>query len=428
MGDPRMPNRGGDHKVYVEKLLGGELTDITEFSLGFKSYSSLDEPFMYVDVTVSDQANIIKDILSGDPCDYSVIIGHRAGNDQLISGRFHIASVLSITQTAPKKSQGVTFRCKGQEHLLNEQTKYSETRFWWDGTFISEIVKSILRDCFKIDPKGEATSIENTPVGMPRQHPMQMISWLNSMALSPTGTHGNFAVYQRFSGGKAEYFYEDIPILLQKESKWTFKENETNAGVPGTDTREIDVIYTEGGTESPILDMKTVSFQNASTSVQQGIAKRTFFRQDIKNKDCFNATFVPEADRPYLGRRPMQEVQRYIRNVFQQDSQGRVLYEPWIGDETLRPNGGLQGHVAWIKGRYLSASILSKLVELKTYGVPEIGPGDIVTCDVPEYNPSKDRPLDESNGGPFMVFAVEHLCDRNGYMNSNLLLTRDGTT
>lgn len=429
MGDARMPARGGGHKIEIGKLLGGSGEDITPFSMGFRTYSALDHPFMYVDVTVSDESNLIKDVMEGDPCDYSVEISHVGGDNRSIGGRFHIAKVLTTTQTAPKKSQAVTFRCKGQEHLLNEQTKYSESRFWWDGTFISEIVKATLRSCFKIDPLGNAASIDNTPVGMPRQHPMQMIAWLNSMALSPTGTHGNFAVYQKFFDGKAQYFYDDIPkLLLETENVWTFKENETGIGTPGSDTRDIDDKYVNGAPVSPILSKSTVSFQNAATAVQQGMGKRAFFRQDIKNKECFNATLFPGADRPFIGRPAMPEVQKYINNVFQQDSQGRTLYEPWIGDETLRPNGGLQAHVAWVNGRFLGPKLLSKMVEIKTYGVSLVGPGDLVELEVPEYNPTRNRPPDPTNGGVYIVYAVEHLCDRNGFMYSNLVLTRDGTT
>ena len=431
MGDPRMPARGGDHDIKVSKLLGGAAEDVTAFSMGFRTYSALDHPFMYVDVTISDQANIIKDVMAGDPCDYSVEIGHRGGDDRSITGRFHIAKVVSVTQTAPKGAQAITFRCKGQEHLLNEQTKYSESRFWWDGTFITEIVKATLRDCFKINPLGNAQSIDNTPVGMPRQHPMQMIAWLNSMALSPTGTHGNFAVYQKFFDGEARYFYDDIPkLLLESQNSWIFKENETGIGNPKTDTRDVDEKYCSGVPVSPILSKATVSFQNASTAVQQGMGKRAFFRQDIKNKEVFNATLDPGADRPFIGRPPMPEVQRYINNVFQQDSQGRVLYEPWIGDETLRPNGGVQAHVAWANGRFLGPKLLSKLIEFKTYGVSAIGPGDLVTLDVPEYDKTGggNRALDPTNGGVYIVYAVEHQCDRNGFMYSNLIVTRDGTT
>ena len=51
MGDCRMPLRGKDHKVIIERLLGGFVADVSQYSMGFRSYSSIDEPFMYVDVT-----------------------------------------------------------------------------------------------------------------------------------------------------------------------------------------------------------------------------------------------------------------------------------------------------------------------------------------------------------------------------------------
>lgn len=419
--------RGKDHKVIIEKLLGGFVADVSKYSFGFKAYAAIDEPFMYIDVTVSDEANIIKDIMAGDPCDYSIVIGHRAANDQMIAGRFHIASVLSSTQTAPKKSQAVTFRCKGQEHLLNEQTKFAESEFWWAGATTTNIVRKILKWTMKISPLGNAQSEDFSEVAIPRQHPIQVIGWLNSIAKSPTGDHGNFAFYQKFSGGRAYYFYDDIPKLLQGGAKWIFKENETNMSKTAAGCRVIDEIYVNGANESPILSKRSVGFQNASTATQQGFGRRTFIEQKYIRKEARAKRKEPD-DPTYIGGPPMKEVQKYIKEVYQQDSQGRVLYEPVCDDTTLRPKQ-MAWHEAWIEGRSLPSRILSKLVEIKSYATPNIGPGDVVTLQVPEYLPvGRGRGLDPSQGGDYFVYGVEHLCDRNGEMTTNLLLSKDGTT
>lgn len=426
MGDCRMPLRGKDHKVIIEKLLGGFVADVSEYSLGFKTHSAIDEPFMYVDVTISDQSRVIQNMMAGDPGDYSIVIGHRAANDQMIAGRFHVASVLTQTQTAPKKSQAVTFRCKGQEHLLNEQTKFAESEFWWAGAPTTTIVKKILDWTMKISPKGNAESNDKAEVAIPRQHPIQVIGWLNSIATSPTGDHGNFAFYQKFSGGKAEYYYDDVPLLLTGGASWIFKENETNMSKTAAGCRVIDEIYVGGGNESPILSKRATAFQNASTATQQGFGRRSFMEQKYIRKEV-RAKRKEASDPTYIGGPPMTEVQKYIKEVYQQDSQGRVLYEPVCDDTTLRPEQ-MQFHEAWIEGRGLSARILSKMVEIKSYATPEIGPGDVVWLLVPEYIPSPGRGLDTTQGGPYFVYAVDHLCDRNGDMTTNLLLTKDGTT
>ena len=426
MGDCRMPLRGKDHKVIIEKLLGGFVADVSQYSMGFRSYSSIDEPFMYVDVTISDQNKVIQEIMAGDPSDYSIVIGHRAANDQSIAGRFHVASVLTATQTAPKKAQGVTFRCKGQEHLLNEQTKFAESEFWWQGAPTTRIVKRILDWTMKITPKGFANSNDTSEVAIPRQHPVQVIGWLNSIAKSPTGVHGNYAFYQKFSGGKAEYYYDDVPFLLLAGPKWIFKENETNMSKTAAGCRVIDEIYVNGANESPILSKMATGFQNASTATQQGFGRRSFIEQKYIRKEARAKRKEPN-DLTFIGGPPMTEVQKYIKEVFQQDTQGRVLYEPLCDDTTLRPKQ-MEWHEAWIEGRSLPARILSKMVEIKSYATPDIGPGDIVTLQVPEYIASPGRGLDPSQGGDYFVYAVEHLCDRNGEMTSNLLLSKDGTT
>lgn len=427
MGDCRMPLRGKDHKVIIEKLLGGFVADVSEYSLGFKTYSAIDEPFMYVDVTISDQNKVIQEIMAGDPSDYSIVIGHRAANDQSIAGRFHVASVLTQTQTAPKKSQAVTFRCKGQEHLLNEQTRFAESEFWWAGAKTTSIVRKILEWTMKIYPLGSAESNDFSEVAIPRQHPIQVIGWLNSIAKSETGDHGNFAFFQKFSGGRADYFYEDVPVLLRRGAKWIFKENETNMSKTTAGCRVIDEIYVNGANESPILSKRATAFQNASTATQQGFGRRSFVEQKYIRKEARAKRKEPE-DPTYIGGPPMKEVQRYIKEVYQQDSQGRVLYEPVCDDTTLRPKQ-MAWHEAWIEGRSLPARILSKMVEIKSYATPDVGPGDVVTLQVPEYLPvGRGRGLDPSQGGDYFVYGVEHLCDRNGEMTSNLLLSKDGTT
>lgn len=429
MGDSRIPVRGADHKVVIERLLGGTVRDVSQFSMGFRTFSSLDEPFMLVDVILSDQDNIVRDAMGGNPTDHSVVIGHTAANGQKIAGRFHIASMSTNTQQSPKKAQTITLHCKGQEHLLNEQTKYRSNSDYWVERPPTEIIGEILRTALGITPKGNGLGGDEgaSPFSFPAMHPIQIVSWLSSCAYSKVSQiHGCYAFYQKFSGGKAEYYFDDVVELLQGGgTKWKFLENETNMGAQG-DSRPVDIEYVNGSNISPIIDKYASNFQNGSAAVQVGIGKRSSVNIDTINK---KANFITiDMEDTFIGAPQMPEVKKYISTVKQTGTQGRVLYEPTQQDPTINRAYPYKPIKAWRRSRHLLAQLLSKRVEIRSYGTPEVGPGDRVELVIPEYNASSGRGFDTTNGGPYMVFSIEHLCDRNGEFTSNLMLTRDGVT
>ena len=394
--DPLVGRRAA--RVELHELLGGKIEDISPYVSKVTVNSSLDSPFMGVTVTMSDNDEILDRIkVDGD---VAVVFRAHAGNDDFITGKFHINSISFIPQNN-RKTNAVQLNCISMEHIHNASQKVQEWEYWNRPKPIVTIIKDVARKYLAISLKGNARSRGAQNINIPKLHPMEAITMLCQRG------HGQgkniYSLYQKFFDGKPAYFLDEIATLMSQGKKWDLIYTEGNVGQV---EHEIDKQYIAGSPISKITSFNSNSFFDAHNMIKQGYPGRTYIKMDFINKT------YESIDNPFqhvvIGQKQMPQVVR-IAQANRDLYFNRALYEPFNGDDTYYIDPLLEDNFK--RSRPVVSGLLNKRISVVTYGCPSIGPGDTVEIQAPGSTASGEQrsgTVNQDLSKKYLVYSVAH--------------------
>jgi hypothetical protein len=385
-------------RVELHELLGGKIEDISPYVSKVTVNSSLDSPFMGVTVTMSDNDEIIDRIkVDGDK---AVVFRAYAGNDDTITGKFHINSISFIPQNN-RKTNAVQLNCIAMEHIHNASQKVQEWKFWYTPTRISAIINFIAQNYLAISPtmRGQTSGSQN--INLPKLHPMEAITMLCQRA------HGQgkniYSFYHKFDSGKPKYFFDEVSTLMSYGKKWDLVLTENNVGQV---EHEIDSQYLAGSPISKITTFNSNSFYDSHQMIKQGYPGRTYIQMDFVNKVYKSED--DEEQHVVIGERQMPQVVGIAKN--NKDLYlNRAIYDPFNGDSTYFRDPKLEENFK--TSRPVVSGLLNKRISVMTYGCPSIGPGDTVEIQAPGSTASGDQrkgTVNQDLSKKYLVYAVGH--------------------
>lgn len=384
--------------VELHELVGGFIEDISPFVSKVTVNSSLDTPFMGVTVTMSDNDEILSRLkVDGD---IAVVFKAFAGNDDFITGKFHINSISFIPQNN-RKTNAVQLNCIAMEHIHNASQKVQEWQYWYKPQKISSIIRNIASKYLSITPKGNGSTTGSQNINIPKLHPMEAITMLCQRAW---GMKKNiFAFYQKFLDGKPEYFFDEISTLMSNSEKWTLYLTENNVGQV---EHEIDTDYLAGSTVSKITSFNSNSFYDAHNMIKQGYPGRTYIKMDFINK-VYKSDDNTE-QQVVIGEKQMPQVVSVAQSTAD-PYYNRALYDPFNGDDTYFKDPLLE--LNFKLSRPVVSGLLNKRISVTTYGCPSIGPGDTVEIVSPGSTADGEQragTVNEDLSKKYLVYSVAH--------------------
>lgn len=401
-------------KVEVVNLFGGGGgLDITQYVSSLKAYSSLDHPFMTLSCIISDEDAILRNgRIDGDR---ALAVSITDGAGETIDGSFHINSTKTAMVNG-RKALGVELICMSQEHIYNSSQKVQEWKFKNNPETCTNIIKYVFGKYIKGDLQINAFSSPAVNIDIPRQTPMQAISFL----LERAGGTGNnmFVLYERFKSGKPKFFLDEVSELAKAGPKYRYVMTEYN--MTGA-AHIIDSQYVNGDKIAKILVFGQESGFDAHSMLQQGYASKEYVDIGFVNKIC---TFTKDKSQPVSMESRQMPLVSEIAKLMASPRETRTIYEPRNDDETYFEKPKLED--AYLKPKTSAAGFLNKRVSISTYGCVDIGPGDVVQMVYPINTKDPDRPLDPELTGNYLVLAIRHSVTTNGEVYSQLELGLDG--
>ena len=417
MADYRFPFRGSKPpQVFLATLAGDLIEELTNVFVSIDVMSSIDEPFIVANVMFSDPDELaFRHRLNGD---HALVIEAAGGNDRSFKLLLHINSV-SITPHSNRKSNSIVVNCIAPEHIYNTGQQIKEYKFSSNAQPISEIIRYIAKQYLAIDLKGNAVPQDDRPLGnspattppvkinIPQMHPVQAIAMLSNRC------HGigedTFCFYQRLDkDGIPQYRFDEISELARKEPVHSFIMQENSIGEASAN---LDKSYMDGQPVSKTLSYNVSTFFDAQKMIMQGVYSKSVeidFLNGIVNE------YGDEGERrpPVIGEQRLTGLQNYILG----QREKTYFVDSSKPDEKL--------HESFSKRTQFVKGLLNNTVTISSYGLTNIGPGDVVEVQRPAIDPDgKPKEIKRQN---LLVHSARHTINLNGEVASVFECMMDG--
>ena len=402
-------------KVEVATLLGGPIGDITDYMSFMSVQSSLDDPFMKMHCTFSDDEAIMRNYnINGDK---SLIISITAGDGKSISGKFHINNVKFNTVNG-RKSAGVHLYGMTAEHLNNAAQKVMESRFLAKPTKVVDIIRFVWDSYIRGDIDYNVSSTPSVKLLLPMQSPMQTIAFLLERC---KGVGENmYVLYQKFKGGAPKFQLDEVSILAKAGPKRTAVMTENAVG---EEAHIIDKEYVGGG-NSRILDFHQNSMFDVHSMTQQGYWAKEYGTVDIITKIC---DFTKDKSQNVLmGGGPIAPEVGTVAKKQVGPRETRTIYDIHNSDTSYFPDPELKD--ATLKPKTPASGMLNSRIDIVTYGFLDCHAGDVLKILYKVNKADPGREIDRFYSRNHLIHTAKHSVSTNGEVYSQFTLLNDTTS
>ena len=407
----------GNFKVELTGLFGGEKTDITQYVSSASMYSSIEDPFMSMSCTISDENAILADAeMNGEK---ALIISIRDGSNRSASAKYHINS-LSKALTNNRKAQAVEFTGFTPAHLNNSNNKAVIFDKRDDPVSMSSLIGRISQEFLGVEIVQNQTAGPEQYIDIVRQSPLQAISMCLARAGS-TDVNNSFVFYEKLEGGKPMTVIDEVSRMARQDSKWTYYVHETQIG-ENDDPHAIDKEYVSGASISKVINYQSDSLFNVRNALQMGFHTQGFVKLDYVNKTYEH--FQESLTEPAIGKMPMEEIRNNISTHTTAGHYGRTRYQPHNGDASYYVDPRLE--FAFAKRGMTSAGMMNQRQTITSWGCMAVAAGDVVELYLPTTTADPARGSDETITGKYLVLAIQHSVTTNGEVYSKLEIAKDG--
>ena len=191
-----------DYSIDSAKITSstGEVKEFKDLIAGIDVYESLLSPYIKVELTIVDSANLLETmpIIGQEKIELTIIEG-----SNIIKRTFYVGSVANFIK-ANNQAAMYVLKLITPEQMMNSLLLVSQA---FSGT-IDESINKIVKDYLKSKINTKESSIGNYSVIIPNWNPFQAIDWLSRRAM--TSSKVPFAFYETWKDGFAFESYESM--------------------------------------------------------------------------------------------------------------------------------------------------------------------------------------------------------------------------
>jgi hypothetical protein len=191
-----------DYSIDSAKITSstGEVKEFKDLIAGIDVYESLLSPYIKVELTIVDSANLLETmpIIGQEKIELTIIEG-----SNIIKRTFYVGSVANFIK-ANNQAAMYVLKLITPEQMMNSLLLVSQA---FSGT-IDESINKIVKDYLKSKINTKESSIGNYSVIIPNWNPFQAIDWLSRRAM--TSSKVPFAFYETLGDGFMLESYESM--------------------------------------------------------------------------------------------------------------------------------------------------------------------------------------------------------------------------
>lgn len=390
----------------------GEVLDIKDMVMSLSIYESISTPYIKVDVTVGDAANLIETVPFVGQEEVTLVLQE---GGKRFTRKFYVASIENYVR-ANNQAAAYTLRLITPEQMFNALTLVSQS---FSGT-ITDSMQAIVRDYLKSDIKVKELTSGNYNVVVPNWNPYQALDWLTARAID--GDKVPFAFYETFKDGLK---LESYASIFKKPVYNKFIHKSGNAGKDDVD--QLAASY------NVAIEYDIRSYSNTYKQILRGVFGSSQHDVDISNRTYKHLTYDYRED---FQKKPRLDKVPFINEQYKVDDKHIADYKSKA--KVVNKNGfafadsSSQNINNTFEFTNLEATPFIRQLELNKINMVVRGRTDLTPGTIIEFEVDKDKPMMHGNvkdyneylSGRYVVTNVHHKM-ANGKYNIIMDVARD---